>query len=144
MEENRLTALEKQNLLRQAEQARRNAYAPYSQFMVGAALLGESGRVYAGCNVENASYPAGICAERAAVAQAVSQGERRFKAIAIVGGNVQQQSGFAPAYPCGICRQVLQEFGGRQPLTVLTGSSSQWEEYTLSQLLPHSFGPEAL
>lgn len=92
-------------LIELAKGVREQAYAPYSRFLVGAALLGRSGRVYTGCNVENASYPAGICAERCAVAKAVSEGEREFSAIAVVGDTE------GPCAPCGICRQVLAEFG---------------------------------
>ncbi|MGE5592219.1 MAG: cytidine deaminase [Betaproteobacteria bacterium] len=92
-------------LIELAKSVRERAYAPYSRFQVGAALLGRSGRVYTGCNVENASYPAGVCAERCAVAKAVSEGEREFSAIAIVADTE------GPCAPCGICRQVLVEFG---------------------------------
>ncbi len=112
MENKQLTQQQKQLLLNTAQEARKRAYAPYSHFMVGAALMGESGKVYTGCNVENASYPAGLCAERSAVAQGISQGEQRFAAIAITGGGKGQESPLGPAYPCGICRQVLLEFLG--------------------------------
>ena len=144
MENKQLTQQQKLFLLHTAQEARKRAYAPYSGFMVGAALMGESGKVYTGCNVENGSYPAGLCAERSAVAQGISQGEQRFAAIAITGGGKGQESPLGPAYPCGICRQVLLEFCSPGAFLVLTGDSSHWEEYTLAELLPHSFGPEAL
>lgn len=92
-------------LLRAAERARRASYAPYSRFAVGAALLSSSGRVYLGCNVENASFGLSICAERSAIFQAISAGEREFTAIAVTAGTGQG------APPCGACRQVLAEFG---------------------------------
>ena len=112
------------------------AYAPYSGFRVGAAILTDDGRVFTGCNVENASYGATICAERTAAVKAVSEGAARFTAIAVVGAK-------APAWPCGMCRQVLREFG--PDMRVLVGAPGQgWVETTLQALLPHSFGPEDL
>ena len=95
-----------------AFEARENSYSPYSNFMVGAALLGKSGKVYLGCNVENAAYGETMCAERTALFKAVSQGEREFLAIAIVGGKNGETS-FSYCYPCGACRQALSEFVGK-------------------------------
>jgi cytidine deaminase len=113
------------------------AYAPYSNFRVGAALLGTDGSVVEGCNVENASFPAGICAERAAVAAAVTRGMRSFTALAIA------TEAELPTPPCGICRQVLMEFA--PDLTVLSvtrgGATAQWN---LSDLLPAAFTPTSL
>lgn len=118
-------------------EALKSAYAPYSRFKVGACLLASDGRAFCGCNVENASYGATICAERAAVACAVSQGARRFTAIAVVGEQ-------ADAWPCGVCRQVLNEFS--QDMRVLCGSvqSGKFASVPLADLLPRSFGPEDL
>lgn len=125
------------DLVAEAIKARTQAYAPYSAFAVGAALLGRSGRVYHGCNVENASYGATICAERVALTKAVSQGERDFKAIAIVCDSAQ------PASPCGICRQVLAEFA---PDLVITMATLQGKSETigLDVLYPHAFGISTL
>lgn len=124
----------------------RNAYAPYSGFRVGAAILGESGRIYSGCNVENASYPAGICAERTAAAKAVSEGERVFTAIAIAGGKDGEISDICP--PCGICRQFLSEFCEPEKLRVIlvgeSGGRCLIEERTLAELLPLYFSKNEL
>jgi len=126
------------DLILLARAARERAYAPYSRFAVGAALLGYSGQVYTGCNVENASYPLTICAERAAMAHAVSEGEREFEAIAIVTAT--------GAMPCGACRQVLREFGGpsgemRVIVADLEGNS---QSFTIDELLPKGFTPDQL
>ena len=119
------------------------AYAPYSRFQVGAAVLAASGKIYGGANVENASYPAGICAERSAIAQAVSAGERSLTAIAICGGRDGLISDFCP--PCGICRQTMREFCDPEAFHVVVARSvADFKVYTLAQLLPESFGPEAL
>jgi cytidine deaminase len=127
------------DLLAEAEAARGAAYAPYSRFQVGAALLAEDGSVQRGVNVENASYPAGICAERTAVAAAVAGGRRRFQAIAIAG-----PAGVAIA-PCGICRQVLSEFSPDGALRVITrGAASAIRATTIGALLPGAFGPADL
>jgi cytidine deaminase len=119
-------------LIARAVNVRCNAYAPYSRFPVGAALLGESGQVYAACNVENGSYGLSICAERSAVFQAVAAGEQRFRAIAIV-----TQTGAAP---CGACRQVLAEFDPAGTMTVaLADLKGGYRLFSLADLLPHRF-----
>lgn len=121
-----------------AQQARRYAYASYSNFPVGAALLARSGRVFTGCNVENAAYPLGICAERTAVFKAVSEGEREFAAIAVVTAT--------GAMPCGACRQVLREFGGPAgDLRVLVADlDGHMRTFTIAELLPEGFTPNQL
>lgn len=135
----------KEQLVDLAFTARESAYAPYSSFMVGAALLCGSGQVYLGCNVENASYGAGICAERTAAVKAVSEGERAFTAIAVVGfakGAAPGEAGFA--YPCGICRQFLREFAAPGMKVYAARTREDVLDTTLEDLLPHSFGPESL
>lgn len=113
------------------------AYAPYSNFRVGAALLGSDGSVTEGCNVENASYPAGMCAERAAVAAAVARGTRNFEAV-VVATEAEE-----PTPPCGICRQVLEEFSPHLVVVSITrgGREARW---TLDELLPKAFTPQSL
>ena len=125
-------------LTEQAAQARGLAYAPYSDFAVGAALLGRSGRVYTGCNVENASYPLSMCAERTALFKAVSMGERQFEAIAVVTST--------GAMPCGACRQVLREFAGPEgDLRVLIADlEGNIRTFTINELLPEGFTPDQL
>ena len=126
-------------LMRAAMKAAENAYAPYSRFRVGAAVLcdDEEGSVYTGCNVENASYPCGICAERTAVSKAVSEGRRRFVMIAVTGSSAEKCT------PCGICRQFLYEFSPE--MTVLCGNKDgEYDEMKLSDLLPRGFGAESM
>ena len=122
------------------------AYAPYSDFFVGAAVMTEDGNVYTGCNIENASYPAGICAERVAVSKAVSEGETELAVIAIAGGKFGDIGEVCP--PCGICRQALSEFCAPEKLRVLLAGSSDGElfadEYTLAELLPLYFSKESM
>jgi cytidine deaminase len=124
-------------LLAAAVAARERAYAPYSRFLVGAALLGLDGRIYPGCNVENASYGLTICAERAAFFGAVGAGQRAFAALALVTDSAP------PAMPCGACRQVLRELAPELPI-VAANLAGQRVATSLAALLPHSFGPEAL
>jgi cytidine deaminase len=127
--------LEDSELITLATEARANAYAPYSQYAVGAALLTASGRVYVGCNVENASYGLTICAERTAAVKAVCDGQYEFVALAVV-----TESGVAP---CGACRQVLGEFGPAMRILVADVDGS-YREFALSELLPDHFGPSQL
>lgn len=125
-------------LIRLAHQARKAAYAPYSGFRVGSALLTDSGEVYTGCNIENASYGASNCAERTAFFKAVSEGARRFQAIAVVGGK-EGRTESCP--PCGICRQVMTEFCNPDTFYILfEGKDKSVRKYLLRELLPESFG----
>lgn len=126
-------------LIASALSARKNAYAPYSGFKVGAALLTADGAVYTGCNVENASYGETICAERTAIFKAVSEGKRDFVKIAIVGG----ADTLTPSFPCGSCRQVMAEFC-KEDLLILISDGNKTGKYTLGELLPHSFNASAL
>jgi len=120
-----------------------NSYAPYSGFNVSAAVLMSSGKIYTGVNVENASYPAGICAERNAIFKAISEGEKEIDAICIVGGKGAKIEDYCP--PCGICRQVMREFANpKEMLIILAKTEDDFKEYTLDELLPESFGPEEL
>ncbi len=141
--ENRLTENETEKLITAALQAREAAYAPYSHYTVGAALLTKSGEMYCGGNIENASYGATNCAERTAFFKAVSQGERKFKAIAIAGG-MEGQEPVDYAYPCGICRQVMQEFGEADFRILIVKGKADYREYTLEQLLPCGFGGNSI
>lgn len=126
-----------EELINIAESARKNAYAPYSDFCVGAALLTKSGRVYTGCNVENASYGATCCAERNAFGQAIANGEKAFSMIAVVGAPRDQKAD-TPCMPCGICRQVMREFCD-DSFEILIASKKGVLRYTLKELLPSSF-----
>jgi cytidine deaminase len=121
-------------LIQSAIEARKWAYAPYSNYPVGAALLTASGRIYDGVNVENAAYPTTICAERVAVFKAVSEGERDFQAIAVVTDN--------SGSPCGSCRQVLAEFGLEIAVLIADSTANLVEEIKLGDLLPHTFTPK--
>ena len=118
-------------LISRANEARKNAYAPYSHFRVGAALLTADGRIYAGCNVENASFTPTCCAERVALFSAIADGAREFSAIALVGNNPR-------CMPCGVCRQSLSEFTDGS-MTVLFYEGGARTECTLAELLPHGF-----
>ena len=127
-----------EELVALARGARERAYAPYSNFPVGAALLGRSGTVYLGCNVENASYPLTTCAERTAVVKAISEGEHTFEAIAVVTST--------GATPCGACRQILREFGGADgSLRVIVANLvGELRTFTIAELLPAGFTPDQL
>ena len=125
-------------LVQQAISAMGKAYAPYSGYKVGAALLCKDGTVYQGCNIENASYSPTICAERTAFAKAVSEGQRKFAAIAICGGKDGRIEGLFP--PCGVCRQVMREFCEQDfQIYMISSQAGDYETRTLSQLLPDSF-----
>lgn len=133
-----------EKLIELALEARKMSYAPYSRFMVGAALLGKSGTVYKGANIENASYSATNCAERTAFYRACMDGEQSFQAIAIIGG-AESASEFEYCAPCGICRQVMREFCDPESFEVIVAKSiKDYKVYTLEELLPMSFGPENL
>jgi cytidine deaminase len=125
----------REELVRAAREVRERAYAPYSNYRVGAALLTEDSHIFTGCNVENAVYPAGVCAERVAITKAVSEGHRHFVAIAIATAN--------GGTPCGICRQVMSEFSP-DLMVILADENGITAEMTLSALLPYAFGPEDL
>ncbi len=124
-------------LIKEAKKAARAAYAPYSSFTVGAALLTKEGRVFRGCNIENAAYSPTNCAERTAFFKAVSEGEREFSAIAIVGGKNEDFCDFCP--PCGVCRQVMSEFCDGDFRIILGKNDEDYKVFTLSELLPERF-----
>ena len=134
---------EKQELIAKALEARGMSYSPYSHFQVGAALFTEDGSIYQGGNIENASYGATNCAERTAIYKAVSDGKRRIKAIAIAGG-MENAEPTDYAYPCGICRQVMQEFGDENLEIIVVKSVEDYREYSLKDLLPYRFGGESI
>ncbi len=134
--------MENQKLVEFALEARKMAYAPYSHHAVGAALLAKNGKVYTGCNIENAGYTPSNCAERTAVFRAVSEGVRDFEAIAVVGGPDNQEE-LPICAPCGVCRQVLMEFCDPKTFQVVLGTHNPEETQvmTLEELLPLGFGP---
>ena len=123
-----------QDLIRRAMKAREYSYSPYSNFSVGAAILSESGKIYTGCNIENSSFGATICAERCAISKAVSEGHKNIQKIAIVSSS----GDFTP--PCGICRQVMEEFMADG--TVVLSNGKEIKEYTVRELLPAGFSAE--
>lgn len=125
--------INKKELIRAAMEARKFSYSPFSGFSVGAALLCEDGAVYTGCNIENSSYSPTLCAERCAVAKAVSEGKRKFLAIAVAG----PKNGHTT--PCGVCRQVLYEFCDETLLVLCAGTENDYLETTLGELLPRAF-----
>ncbi len=127
-------------LIRSATEARKKAYAPYSGYLVGAALLTNELRIYTGCNIENASYTPSICAERTAISKAVSEGWHKFKAIAIVGGKKDCEI-TQYAFPCGVCRQVMSEFVNPDEFVIIVAKNeNDYKLYSLNQLFPENFG----
>jgi cytidine deaminase len=133
-----LTPAQTQALLTAARAARDQSYAPYSKFFVGAAVLDEHGNIHAGCNVENAAYPQGVCAEAGALSALVLAGARKARAVVVVG------NAGAWTTPCGGCRQKLREFGQPDTTILVANPDAVGPTYTLAQLLPESFGPEHL
>lgn len=125
--------MNREELIKAAQEAKERAYAPYSRYAVGAALLTKDGHIHTGCNIENTSYGATICAERAALAAAIGAGDRHFQAIAIVGGTETLP------LPCGLCRQSLSEFCSPELEIIVANTSGQYETYTLRDLHPHPF-----
>ena len=134
--------MEKEELVKRAYEAQKFSYSPYSDFQVGAALLTKSGKVYTGCNIENAAFSPTNCAERTAFFKAVSEGETEFEAIAIVGnkkGALAEEWSFCA--PCGVCRQVMLEFVDPEEFMIILGKGGEIKEFTLKELLPESFSP---
>lgn len=139
----KLSEEEKRSLIEAALQKLSCSYAPYSHFHVAAALLSKDGRVYTGVNVENASYPATNCAERSAFFQAVGDGRREFRAMAVCGGKGGRVTDYCT--PCGVCRQVMREFCSPDEFLILVAKTAEdYKEFTLKELLPFGFGPEQL
>ncbi len=137
-----LTQTQQQDLLTAARLARAQAYAPYSGYRVGAAVLDDQGRIHAGCNVENAAYPEGLCAEAAALAAMVLAGTTRAHAVLVVGSGDETGAGWTT--PCGGCRQKLREFGSPDLVIISANGAAIGPSFTLAQLLPDSFGPDHL
>ncbi len=131
------------NLIQQAIAVRKNAYSPYSHFAVGAALLATDGTVYTGVNMENASYPVGLCAERSAFARAVSDGKRNFTVLVLIGGTVSEKNQVHDfCMPCGMCRQFMAEFCNKDFVILSAKSEDEYQMLTLGELLPYSFALE--
>ena len=133
-------------LVAEAIEARKKSYSPYAGYMVGAALLTEDGKVYRGCNIENAAYSPTNCAERTAFFKAVSEGEKKFSAIAVIGGHKDARpEEFGYFYPCGVCRQVMMEFCKPDDFRIITArSENDFKVHKLKDLLPDGFGPSDL
>lgn len=125
-------------LVRKAVAVRKRAYAPYSKYLVGVALVDSKGKIHSGCNFENASYGASICAERAAIGKMVSRGSRELRTIVVVASSDE------PVFPCGLCLQVIREFGPRARVIALNSRATVYQESTLSELFPSAFSPEKL
>ena len=129
---------DEKKLLNEAKKARENAYAPFSGFAVGAALLTKSGKIYRGCNIESSVMSPSLCAERVALAKAISEGEKDFVAIAIAGA-LEGETSKEPCYPCGVCRQALSEHVKLSAFTVITEENGKEITCTLEDLLPNAF-----
>ena len=129
-------------LILKAIESMKNSYSPYSNFKVGAALLSESGKVYTGCNIENVAFGPSICAERVAFFKAISEGEKNFSKIAVVGGKDGIISSATP--PCGVCRQVMREFCNDDFEILIVRENGNYDKVLLKDLLPNSFKPEIL
>ena len=137
-----LTEPQQQALLHAARAAQLKAYAPYSRYLVGAAVLDDEGRIHAGCNVENAAYPEGLCAEASALSAMVLAGSTRARAVLVVGNGGKNHSAWTT--PCGGCRQKLREFGAPDMSVLCANDQTTGPSYTLAQLLPEGFGPDHL
>ena len=136
--------MDNKELMGYALKARENSYCPYSNFAVGAALLCKNGKVYTGCNIENAAFTPGNCAERTAIFKAVSEGDTSFEKIAIAGSPKGEKIS-GPAHPCGVCRQVMQEFVNPAEFKIVVAYDNEtFKEYTLKELFPEGFGPDNL
>lgn len=133
----------REQLIELALTARSKAYVPYSHYSVGAAVMTVDGKIYDGCNIENASYGATNCAERTAIFKAVSEGARRIIGIAVAGG-MEGQMPVDYAYPCGICRQVIKEFAAEEIRIFVAKALDDYKEYTLEEVLPFGFGGESI
>lgn len=134
-----------EELVIKAFRAREYAYCPYSRFAVGAALLAKSGKIYTGCNIENAAYGPSNCAERTAFFKGVSEGEKDFAAIAVVGGSKELQEGQVKlCSPCGVCRQVMLEFCQDDFQVIMAVSREKFEVHSLKELVPYSFSDKNL
>jgi cytidine deaminase len=125
-------------LLKAALEARKKAYAPYSHYLVGCALLDSKGKVYTGCNVENASYPAGICAERTAIVKMISEGGKKISILLLVGSSKE------PVFPCGVCRQVIQEFGADCTVVSVDPKGTHYHSLKFKDVFPFGFTPDKL
>lgn len=133
--------IDEKTLIEYAKRAMKKSYSPYSGFSVGAALLTSDGKIYSGCNIENASFTPTVCAERTAFFNAVSNGEKNFSAIAVVGGKIGEITEYCP--PCGVCRQVMREFCSDDFEIILFDGKSV-KKFRLEDILPFSFKPENL
>jgi len=131
-----------EELVKKAYEAQKFSYSPYSGFQVGAALLTKSGKVYTGCNIENAAFSPTNCAERTALFKAISEGENEFEAIAVVGNKKDApEEEWEFCTPCGVCRQVMLEFVNPEKFVILSGKGEEIRKFTLKELLPESFSP---